>query len=315
MERVGSRPSFRGRHALLDKSNSSRVFWGAKVEAQVRKPEVSCVYPSAPTARGAFTYFRPALCAPTDLSYLPCIKPHPLPHLSPLRPLHAICPRSGPPRCFRSCRGALLPRPSRTGHRTPSGRSNPPCSSMPNANKPGTESHPKKPYQRRRSRPNRRWPKFDPAPPSNETTHSYNWGEPAPADNWGEVGPSGWGETAGWGLATDDWALEAYTGSKIEAWIRQVEACRSGDPAPTPVATGDDMPSSPVRSLDAALDPTPSNFPGRTIKSKLYRWALNFLNRENVSADRKRQALSFLNQTREQQVECIRRLLEEIRVL
>lgn len=90
--------------------------------------------------------------------------------------------------------------------------------------KPGTETQPKKPHQGRRrpnTRPNRRWPVFDPAPPSNETNHTYNWGEPAPVDTWGEVGPSGWGDTAGWGLAKDDWALEAYTGPKIEAWIRQ----------------------------------------------------------------------------------------------
>ncbi|CAE7149246.1 unnamed protein product [Rhizoctonia solani] len=180
------------------------------------------------------------------------------------------------------------------------------------------ETHPKKPAPGRR---NRRRPKQAHLPDSN----SQDWGvtNKEPLKSWGgdgnawaETGPTGWGaegwgeaEVTEWGgLNSDDWALEAYTTSKIETWREQVEACPRHELVRTPSATSEE----PAVIDDSSLEPISPSHP---IASKLYRWALNFLNRENVSADRKRQALSFLKQTRQQQLECIRRLIEEIRRL
>ncbi|CAE6453940.1 unnamed protein product [Rhizoctonia solani] len=184
----------------------------------------------------------------------------------------------------------------------------------------GPETVPKKPAPGRR---NRRWPKQERALPDR---NSQDWGvtnrEPGKVwgegDNaWAETGPTGWG-TEGWGQAEatdwgvqlnhDDWALEAYTTTKIEAWRKQVEACPRHELVRTPSATSEE----PAVIDHSPLEPVSPSHP---ITSKLYRWALNFLNREKVSADRKRLALSFLKQSRQQQLECIRRLIEEIRQL
>ncbi|EUC53810.1 hypothetical protein RSOL_017630, partial [Rhizoctonia solani AG-3 Rhs1AP] len=183
----------------------------------------------------------------------------------------------------------------------------------------GPETHPKKPAPGRR---NRRRPKQERALPDG---NSQDWGgtNRDPIESWGEggnawaeTGPTGWG-TEGWGQAEatdwgglnkDDWSLEAYTTSKIEIWRKQVEACPRHELVRTPSATSEE----PVVIDSSSLEPISPSHP---ITSKLYRWALDFLNREKVSADRKRQALSFLKQSRPQQLECISRLIEEIRRL
>ncbi|CAE6524363.1 unnamed protein product [Rhizoctonia solani] len=181
----------------------------------------------------------------------------------------------------------------------------------------GPETHPKKPGRR-----NRR-PKQERASPDGNFRDwgvtnrdpGKSWGDDVNA--WAETGPTGWGaggweqaEAAGGGdaLKVDDWALEAYTTTKIEVWRRQVEACPRHELVRTPSATSEE----PAAIDSSLLEPISPSHP---ITSKLYRWAQNFLNREKVSADRKRLALSFLKQSRQQQLECIRRLIEEIRQL
>lgn len=66
-----------------------------------------------------------------------------------------------------------------------------------------------------------RWPKHEPVhdpvdEPSNPWLQDSNAYE-----TWGEVKPSNWDTEQDTGWAPDDWALEAYTRPKIEAWIRQ----------------------------------------------------------------------------------------------
>ncbi|KAJ1311646.1 hypothetical protein OPQ81_010122 [Rhizoctonia solani] len=184
----------------------------------------------------------------------------------------------------------------------------------------GPETHPRKPAPGRR---NRRQLKQERTPPDGNSQNrgvtnresGKSWGKDG--NVWAETGPTGWG-TEGWGqmqetgwgagLNDDDWGLEAYTTQKIEAWRKQVEACSRHELVRTPSATSEE----PAVIDSSLLEPTSPTHP---ITSKLYRWALNFLNREKVSADRKRLALSFLKKSRQQQLECIRRLIEEIRHL
>ncbi|KAG8716012.1 hypothetical protein FRC11_011268 [Ceratobasidium sp. 423] len=96
----------------------------------------------------------------------------------------------------------------------------------------GPETHHKKPGRR-----NRRWPKQERASPDGNSRDwgvtnrdpGKSWGEDGNA--WAETGPTGWGDEAigwggeatGWGdgLQVDNWALESYTTTKIEAWRRQ----------------------------------------------------------------------------------------------
>ncbi|KAH7345197.1 hypothetical protein B0J17DRAFT_31736 [Rhizoctonia solani] len=126
----------------------------------------------------------------------------------------------------------------------------------------GPETVPKKPAPGRR---NRRRPKQERALPDG------NWGATnrAPGKDWGgdgnawaETGPTGWGtggweqaEATDWGIELnhDDWALEAYTTTKIEAWRRQVEACPRHELVRTPSATSEE----PVVIDDPPLEPTP----------------------------------------------------------
>ncbi|CAE6429370.1 unnamed protein product [Rhizoctonia solani] len=182
------------------------------------------------------------------------------------------------------------------------------------------ETHPGKPAPGRRNR--RRPVKQERALPDRgfqdwrETNKEpgESWGETS--NVWAEAGPTGWGEggwaaveSGAWGLDTDDgWALEAYTTKKIETWRNQVEACPRHELVRTPSATSEE----PAAIDESSLEPMSSSHP---VTSKLYRWALNFLTQEKVSADRKRRALSFLKRTRQQQLECICRLIEEIREL
>ncbi|KAL5641461.1 hypothetical protein ACGC1H_001818 [Rhizoctonia solani] len=108
--------------------------------------------------------------------------------------------------------------------------------------------------------------------------------------------------------------LKSGVSSECESRFRvyfsfyRVEACPRHELVRTPSATSEE----PVVIDSSSLEPISPSHP---ITSKLYRWALDFLNREKVSADRKRQALSFLKQSRQQQLQCIRRLIEEIRRL
>ncbi|CEL57516.1 hypothetical protein RSOLAG1IB_02257 [Rhizoctonia solani AG-1 IB] len=180
------------------------------------------------------------------------------------------------------------------------------------------ETHPKKPTPGRRNR--RRPAKQERALPDRNSQEwaeankepGGDWGE---NDNaWAEAGPTGWGEggwaaveSGAWGLESGgDWALEAYTTKKIEIWRQQVKACPRHELVRTPSATSSEPAAIDERSLELASSSHP-------ITSKFYRWALNFLNQEKVSADRKRRALSFLKRSRQQQLQCIRRLIEEIR--
>ncbi|QRW18952.1 hypothetical protein RhiXN_00358 [Rhizoctonia solani] len=184
------------------------------------------------------------------------------------------------------------------------------------------ETHPKKPAPAAGRRNRRRPVKKERALPDR---NSQDWGEankePGKAwgeggNAWAEAGPTGWGEggwagveSGAWGLeGDDDWALEAYTTSKIEIWRKQVEVCPRHELVRTPSATSEE----PATIDESLLGPTSSS---HTIAPKFYRWALNFLNQEKVSADRKRKALAFLKRSRQQQLECIRRLIEEIREL
>ncbi|KDN39568.1 hypothetical protein RSAG8_08724, partial [Rhizoctonia solani AG-8 WAC10335] len=139
----------------------------------------------------------------------------------------------------------------------------------------GPETHPKKPAQGRR---NRRRPEQERALPDGNSQDwgvtnrdpGQTWGE---GDNaWAETGPTGWG-TEGWGQAEptghgglndDDWALEAYTTSKIETWRKQVEACPRHELVRTPSATSEE----PAVIDNSSLEPTSPSHP---ITSKLYR--------------------------------------------
>ncbi|KAF8761223.1 hypothetical protein RHS01_01016 [Rhizoctonia solani] len=160
------------------------------------------------------------------------------------------------------------------------------------------ETHPKKPAPAAGRRNRRRPVKKERALPDR---NSQDWGEA----NGGWAGV----ESGAWGLeGDDDWALEAYTTSKIEIWRKQVEVCPRHELVRTPSATSEE----PATIDESLLGPTSSS---HTIAPKFYRWALNFLNQEKVSADRKRKALAFLKRSRQQQLECIRRLIEEIREL
>ncbi|KAG9104431.1 hypothetical protein FRC06_002666 [Ceratobasidium sp. 370] len=154
--------------------------------------------------------------------------------------------------------------------------------------------------------------KREPAPePTNESVNT--WGDhPLSHDTWGQVNPSGWGAEhhSGWAQANDDWAMETYTSTKIEAWIQQVEACRTYDIARPPSATSDAGATQPIAATRDIADP-----PIHQADPQLHRWALSFLDSTAVSADRKRRALQFLNQPCQQQFETIYMLLQELRRL
>ncbi|QRV90915.1 hypothetical protein RhiJN_18933 [Ceratobasidium sp. AG-Ba] len=137
--------------------------------------------------------------------------------------------------------------------------------------------------------------------------------------SWGEVNPSGWGaeQNSGWAQADDDWVMEAYTGLKIEAWIQQVEACRTCDTVRPPSAMSDGGTTSstqPINSTEAIPNlSTHQVDPQRKLTKQNSSILYPDTSRTAVSADRKRRALEFLSQSRQQQFETIYALLQELR--
>ncbi|KAG9100468.1 hypothetical protein FS749_015224 [Ceratobasidium sp. UAMH 11750] len=189
---------------------------------------------------------------------------------------------------------------------------------MPPAKKqPGPDTQPKLSRGRRfggRNRPNARGgrggrPKREPAPEPPDESVNTRGEHTVSHDTWGQVNPSGWGaeDNSGWPQANDDWAMEAYTGAKIEAWIQQVEAT---DDIRPPSATSDAGGTHPITATSDIADP-----PTQRADPQLHQWALNFLNSTAVPADRKRRALQFLNQSPQQQFQTIYTLLQELRHL
>ncbi|KAG9127369.1 hypothetical protein FRC07_014533 [Ceratobasidium sp. 392] len=172
-----------------------------------------------------------------------------------------------------------------------------------------------------RNRPNARGghagrPKRELVPvPTNDSIDT--WAHPLSHDTWGyQAEPSGWGgaeQNAAWANAYDDWAMETYTSTKIEAWVRQVEACNTHDIVRPPSATSDVGTTSSTQPIESAGDI--ADTPIHQADPQLYRWALNFLNRTAVSADRKQRALQFLNQPCQQQFQTIYALLQELKDL
>ncbi|KAG8770631.1 hypothetical protein FRC12_004148 [Ceratobasidium sp. 428] len=153
-----------------------------------------------------------------------------------------------------------------------------------------------------------------PVPPEPAHDSVDDWAHPLSHDTWGQVDPSGWGaeQNSGWTSAWhDDWAMEGYTGAKIVAWIQEVEACDTCDIARPPSATSDAGTTSSTQPIISTGDN--ADTPTHQADPQLYRWALDFLNKTAVSADRKRRALQFLNQPRQQQFETIYVLLRELR--
>ncbi|KAG8744689.1 hypothetical protein FRC10_009603 [Ceratobasidium sp. 414] len=149
-------------------------------------------------------------------------------------------------------------------------------------------------------------PKHEPVPePVDESVNT--WGDhPLSHVTWGQVNPSGWGadQNSGWARASDDWAIETYSGAKIEAWIQQTY-----DIVRPPSATSDAGATQPITATSDIADAPAQADP------QLHRWAVDFLDSTAVPADRKQRALQFLNQPRQQQFETIYMLLQELRHL